>query len=107
MTTKKSKKPAEKPEAKARRGRPTRDEALRRAIRAAGVDSTLIDPKRILAGIAVDRDAPATARVAACKALMAANAGLPAVLVDPGEVPEEDEMSRRALALMAQRGVPN
>jgi hypothetical protein len=87
---------------KARGGRPTRAEALRKAIAAVGVDPDLVDPKRVLAGIAVDETAPPTARVAAAKALLAANvAQLPPVHVAPEEVPEDDVLSRRALALMA------
>lgn len=86
---------------KARGGRPTRGEALRRQIAAIGVDPALVDPKRVLAGIAVDEQAPATARVAAARALLAAQAGLPPpVFIDPDEVPEEDVVTRRALAVL-------
>jgi hypothetical protein len=87
---------------KARGGRPTRAEALRKAIAAAGIDPAAVDPKRILAGIAADVAAPPTARVAAAKALLAANMALPPpVHVAPEEVPEDDVLTRRALALMA------
>lgn len=91
---------------KARGGRPTRGEALRRRIAAVGVDPALVDPKRVLAGIAVDEQAPATARVAAARALLAAQAGLPPVFVDPDEVPEDDVVTRRALAVLTA-GRPN
>ena len=92
---------------KARGGRPTRGEALRRRIAAVGVDPALVDPKRVLAGIAVDEQAPATARVAAARALLVAQAGLPPpVFIDPDEVPEEDVVTRRALAVLTA-GRPN
>ena len=45
---------------------------MRRALAEAGVDPTAIDPLRILAAIAVNRSMPPTARVAACRALIAA-----------------------------------
>ena len=35
-----------------------------------GVDPALIDPRRILAAIAINKSMPPTARVAACKALL-------------------------------------
>lgn len=92
------------PLAKPRGGRPTKVAAARRRILETGVDPALVDPRRILAGIAVDPDAPATARVAAARALLAATAGLPPPIdidIDPDEVPEEDAVTRRALALMA------
>lgn len=92
---------------KARGGRPTQEEALRKKIAAVGVDPALIDPRRVLAGIAVDEQAPATARVAAARALLASQAGLPPpVYVDPEEVPEEDIITRRALAVLTA-GRPN
>ncbi|MER2250009.1 hypothetical protein ABS772_08795 [Methylorubrum podarium] len=92
---------------KARGGRPTLEDALRRKIAAVGVDPVLVDPRRVLAGIAVDEQAPATARVAAARALLASQAGLPPlVYVDPDEVPEEDVVTRRALAVLTA-GRPN
>ena len=45
---------------------------MRQALAEAGVDPTAIDPLRILAAIAVNRSMPPTARVAACRALIAA-----------------------------------
>jgi hypothetical protein len=87
-------------------GRPTRGEALRRAIAAIGVDPSLVDPKRILAGIAIDEAAPATARVAACRILLAhSGTMLPALPVEV-EDEVEDELSRRALQIHAA-GRPN
>jgi hypothetical protein len=55
-----------------RPGRPTKEEEVRRALAEAGCDPTAIDPLRILAAIAVNRSMPPTARVAACRALIAA-----------------------------------
>jgi hypothetical protein len=45
---------------------------VRRTLAELGVDPASIDPRRILASIAGDADAPASARVAAAKALLAA-----------------------------------
>lgn len=53
-----------------RRGRPTREEEMRRALAAAGCDPVAVDPLRILAAIAADGSMPPTARVAACKVLL-------------------------------------
>jgi hypothetical protein len=64
-------KPALNPEPpRRRRGRPTREEATAKALAAILVDPSTIDPRQILAGIAMDRSAPAGARVAACKVLL-------------------------------------
>ena len=52
------------------RGRPTRDEEVRRTMAALGVDPETISPLRTLAAIAADADAPAAARVAACRVLL-------------------------------------
>ena len=53
-----------------RPGRPSRQEELARTLAELGVDPALLSPKRILAAIAADADAPASARVAACKVLL-------------------------------------
>ena len=53
-----------------RRGRPSRKEELARALAEIGCDPALVDPRRVLASIAGDADAPASARVAAAKALL-------------------------------------
>jgi hypothetical protein len=45
------------------RGRPTRAEA-------AGIDPSTVDPRRVLAQVAADVSAPASARVTAAKALL-------------------------------------
>jgi hypothetical protein len=59
------------PETPRRRpGRPSKADEVRQALAETGCDPALIDPKRILAAIAADPDAPAGARVAACKALL-------------------------------------
>lgn len=55
-----------------RRGRPTREEELQRALVELGVDPALVDPLRVLASVAGDATAPASARVAAARALLAA-----------------------------------
>jgi hypothetical protein len=55
-----------------RRGRPTREEEMRHALAELGIDPALVDPLRVLASIAANRSMPPTARVAACKALLAA-----------------------------------
>jgi hypothetical protein len=49
-------------------GRPSRVEASAKALR--GLDLTAIDPVAILREIAADLSVPASARVAACKALL-------------------------------------
>ncbi|GJD64418.1 hypothetical protein [Methylobacterium frigidaeris] len=104
-------KPDTSPPDRSRGGRPSREEVERRRVLALGVDPTLVEPRRILAGIAIDEKAPATARVQALKLLIATGAGAPA-LPSPTLVDDEaedgpgDELTRRALALMAH-GRPN
>jgi hypothetical protein len=56
------------------RGRPSRAEASAKtiaALQAAGVDPTSFDPRAVLAAVAADASAPASARVAAARALLA------------------------------------
>jgi hypothetical protein len=53
-----------------RRGRPTKVEEVRRALAEIGCDPALVDPRRVLASIAGDAAAPASARVSAAKALL-------------------------------------
>ena len=66
-----------------RRGRPSKEEEVRQALAEIGIDPALVDVRRILAAIAVNKSMPPRARVAACKALLAARdhpgpeAGLP------------------------------
>jgi hypothetical protein len=91
-------KPALNPEPQRRkRGRPTREEATAKALAAILVDPLTIDPRQILAGIAVDRSAPAGARVAACRTLLGLSEGPDARMV------AEDSVAERAIRLMAAR----
>jgi hypothetical protein len=60
-----------------------------------GVDPALIDPRRILASIAGDADAPAGARVSACRTLL--NLDSAAEDSAPGG---GNAISQRALALL-------
>jgi hypothetical protein len=59
-----------------------------------GVDPALVDPKRVLAGICIDPNEPASARVAAAKALMRPEEP------ESQEQARESEISRRAIAIM-------
>src|SRR5262245_21673826 len=78
-----------------RRGRPTREEELRRALVELGVDPALVDPLRVLASVAGDAGAPPSARVAAARALLAAR--------DPArnERPSNGKAGKKALAARA------
>ncbi len=83
-------------------GRPGRAQLLKEAIEAIGIDPDAVDPRRVLAAIAVDVSQPATARVAAARALIVANGGGSG---DPGarRAPSEaggDALSNRALEFM-------
>jgi hypothetical protein len=84
-----------------RGGRPSRAEASAKALR--GLDLTAVDPVAILRAIAADHSAPASARVAACRALIAARAP---------DGPDEsatggDPISARAQQLLAARRKAN
>jgi hypothetical protein len=85
-----------------KRGRPSREEELRTLIQNVGVDPDLVDPKRVLAGVAVDATAPASARVSAAKALLVAGGKLPAGAAGDDD-PELDALSKRAIAIMSRR----
>ena len=89
----------------ARGGRPTNAEIMRRRVEAAGIDPALVDPRKILAAIAVDGSASAAARVSACRVLLAHEARLAALVAAPAAEDEEpipvDLVTERALALMA------
>jgi hypothetical protein len=81
-----------------RRGRPTLKEEVRRALAEIGVDPQTVDPLAVLAGIMMDATVPASARVQAARALIAAR--------DPG--PAQDlaaggDVAARAIRLMADR----
>ena len=82
-----------------RRGRPSKQEELQRSLAEIGIDPALIDPLRILASIAANRSMPPTARVAACKALLAARDQGPA----EASVVVGDAVSVRAQELLAAR----
>lgn len=75
-------------------GRPTRRAASKAAL--AGIDLNAVDPKAVLRSIAADESAPASARVAAAKALL--------VLENKGEESEGQEsgdaVSRAALRIL-------
>lgn len=77
------------------RGRPSREDEVRRALAEIGVDPTMIDPLRVLASIAGDVDAPAGARVAACRTLLGVKDH------DPAEASSGDaSINARAVAMM-------
>ncbi|BCG94367.1 hypothetical protein [Mesorhizobium sp. 131-2-1] len=78
----------------AKRGRPTRAAASKRAL--AGVDVDSVDPLTVLREIASDRSAPASARLAAAKALIARGGRKK----DGGDGAENDRISERALILL-------
>lgn len=101
--------PPRKPSAKPLGGRPAKAEP---AIVLASVpepqppthaEPAIVDPLRILSSIAADEDAPAQARVAACKALLIA--GVAGQGAPKPDTPEE-ALNRRTLALM-NRGRAN
>jgi hypothetical protein len=70
-------------------GRPPAGVSLRRAIKRLELDPATIDPDRILAAIAADPEAPATARVAACRALRDSR---PPPVLPPAEPKSEYEL---------------
>ena len=72
-----------------RPGRPTRAEASAHALR--GVNLDHVDPLRILRSIAADTSLPASARVAAARALLA---------YDVGKAEESDLLIDRALVVL-------
>ena len=85
-----------------RPGRPSKSEELAQVLAELGVDPALIDPRRVLASIAADADAPASARVAACKALLARDPDQPVHSAAGG-----DAVSVRAQQLLAARRKAN
>jgi hypothetical protein len=87
---------------KRRRGRPTKAEAFAHALRDTGVDPTSIDPRRILASIAADESAPASARVNAARALLSAQNATPAG--ENAEVAaDRAALERRALEILNRK----
>lgn len=92
---KKPKRPVKaKPPAR-RRGRPSRRQASHAALE--GVDTTSVDPKAVLRAVAADESAPASARVAAAKALLKDADGEPG---KAGQSAERDPIARRALRIL-------
>ena len=87
---------SEKP--RRRPGRPSRDDEVRRALGEIGCDPASINPLRILASIAVDLEAPASARVAACKVLIGAPDR-----DDGDEIDEAARLNARAAVIMLRR----
>ena len=79
-----------------RPGRPSKEEEVRRALAEIGVDPALIDPRRVLAAICINKNMPPTARISAAKALLG--------LKDQDAVAEEDrpagDINARAAAMM-------
>jgi hypothetical protein len=78
-----------------KRGRPTREEAAAKALAALAIDPHSVDPLAVLAGIMMDVRLPASARVQAARALIAAR-----------QAPAEDsaagrDVAQRAIRLMA------
>jgi hypothetical protein len=94
---------AKTPEKPRRRpGRPSKSEEVRRALAELGVDPSLISPKRILAAIAADADAPASARVNAAKALLGQE---PAEAKQPDKDKAEARLPQRVRAQRAAASV--
>ncbi|WP_056501253.1 hypothetical protein [Aureimonas sp. Leaf454] len=89
-----------------RGGRPTKQAALLKRVDAAGIDPALVNPRRVLAAIAVDAAAPASARVAAAKALLTASSGQAVPVSETAHQPLDD-LSRKALEIIARTGRPN
>jgi hypothetical protein len=87
------------PETPRRRpGRPSRKEEVQRALAEFGVDPATIDPRRVLAAIAMDPSAPAGARVAACRTLLGVKDQ------DPAEdSAAASDVAARAIRLLAAR----
>lgn len=89
----------QQPKTKSRRkkGRPTRAEASKKAL--ANVDLTSVNPRQVLLQIAADRSSPATARVAACRALLGETAdGRPPAAPGP-----DDQVTALALKILQRR----
>jgi hypothetical protein len=71
-----------------------------------GIDPATVDPRVILASIAADTSAPATARVAACRALLAdVDESEPLRSAKPAA--QADALTERALEIMSRDRRPN
>ncbi|MFD1984204.1 hypothetical protein ACFSOZ_30755 [Mesorhizobium newzealandense] len=77
-----------------KRGRPNRAAASAKALAKVNVDA--VNPLQILREIASDSSAPASARVAAARSLLAHLGKQP----EQGTAPELDAVSRRALRIL-------
>jgi len=84
-----------------KRGRPSKEEATRRALAAILVDPRTVDPLAVLAGIMMDATLPASARVQAARALLAARDQDPQV--SDAHTAGGDAVSVRAQQLLAAR----
>jgi hypothetical protein len=78
-------------------GRPTRAEATAKALAALAIDPRTVDPIAVLAGIMADVSLPASARVQAARALIAARGQGPAV----EDSAAGSDVASRAIRLMA------
>jgi hypothetical protein len=67
------------------------------ALKAAGIDASAVDPRLILQSIAADTSAPASARVTACRLLMAALASEGARRSDPAAPASNESREWRKL----------
>jgi hypothetical protein len=77
-----------------KRGRPSRQEATARALAGLAIDPRTVDPLAVLAGIMMDPTLPASARVQAARALIAAR--------DP-ERSEDSAVAGDAVSVRAQQ----
>jgi hypothetical protein len=87
--------------AAAEAGRPSKEEATRRALAAILIDPRTVDPLAVLAGIMMDATLPASARVQAARALLAARDQDPQV--SDAHRAGGDAVSVRAQQLLAAR----
>src|SRR5262245_44236657 len=81
-----------------KRGRPTREEAAARALATLAIDPQSVDPLAVLAGIMMNPALPASARVQAARALIAAR--------DQGSAEDSaavSDVASRAIKLLAAR----
>jgi hypothetical protein len=81
-----------------KRGRPTKAEELRRELAVLAIDPRSVDPLAVLAAIMMNPNLPASARVQAARALIAARDQDPA-----GDVAAAGDVAERAIRLLAAR----
>ncbi|MFK5598309.1 hypothetical protein ACFZ8E_15145 [Methylobacterium sp. HMF5984] len=78
---------------------------LRRRIEAASIDPDLVDPREIPPGIAIDKSATTSARVAACRTLLTlSHPLLPALTTEVEDTEKDDPLTRRAMQIQVARG---